>query len=70
MGAMNAIYAVGLLPGLLVGVSDIEAQEIAGQVKSRLNCGDVWIQDFTPVMGVHTGPGLVGASYSTYKAYD
>ena len=23
MGAMNAIYAVGLLPGLLVGVSDV-----------------------------------------------
>jgi DegV family protein with EDD domain len=45
----------------------IEAQELAVRVKSRLNCGDIWIQDFTPVMGVHTGPGLVGLSYSTYK---
>jgi len=50
--------------------SIIEAQELAARVKSRLNCGDVWIQDFTPVMGVHTGPGLLGVSYSTYKASD
>ncbi len=48
--------------------SIIEAQELAGRVKSRLDCREVWIQDFTPVMGVHTGPGLVGVSYSTYKA--
>ncbi len=48
--------------------SIIEAQELAVQVKSRLHSGAVWIQDFTPVMGVHTGPGLVGVSYSTYEA--
>jgi len=44
-----------------------EAHKLAEQVKSRLQCRDVWIQDFTPVMGVHTGPGLVGVSYAVFK---
>ncbi|MBN1374720.1 MAG: DegV family protein, partial [Dehalococcoidia bacterium] len=41
-----------------------EAQWLAVQVAARLNCHDVPIQDFTPVMGVHTGPGLVGVAFS------
>ena len=47
-----------------------EAQALASLVKSRLDCDEVGIQDFTPVMGVHTGPGLVGISYSTYNSSD
>jgi DegV family protein with EDD domain len=47
-----------------------DARELAQQVKSRLHCDPVYIQDFTPVMGVHTGPGLVGVSYSLYQPPD
>jgi DegV family protein with EDD domain len=47
-----------------------EAEELAGLIESRLNVGRPCIRDFTPVMGVHTGPGLVGVSYSTYKPGD
>lgn len=42
-----------------------EAEEMAGQIESRLKIGRPCIQDFTPVMGVHTGPGLLGVAYST-----
>jgi DegV family protein with EDD domain len=44
-----------------------EAVELSMLVKSRIDCDEVGIQDFTPVMGVHTGPGLLGVSYSTYR---
>ena len=45
-----------------------EAEYLANKIKSGLNCEEVWIQDFTPVMGVHTGLGLVGVSYSASSA--
>ena len=47
-----------------------EAHRLAQLVGSRLGLEDVAIHDFTPVMGVHTGPGLLGVSYSTYHAPD
>jgi DegV family protein with EDD domain len=43
-----------------------EAAELARQVKERMGLDTVYTEDFTPVMGVHTGPGLVGVSYTTY----
>ena len=42
-----------------------EAENLKEMVSTKLKCESVYIRDFTPVMGVHTGPGLVGASYST-----
>lgn len=44
-----------------------EADELAGEIRSKLGSKVLYIKDFTPVIGVHTGPGLVGVSYSTYK---
>lgn len=29
----------------------------------RVRCLETWITSFTPVMGAHTGPGLIGVSY-------
>ncbi|MGD0355073.1 MAG: DegV family protein [Dehalococcoidia bacterium] len=43
-----------------------EANVLSQEISRRPSCRQVYIQDFTPVMGVHTGPGLVGLSYSTY----
>jgi DegV family protein with EDD domain len=47
-----------------------EAEDMAQQIEARLNIERPYIQDFTPVMGVHTGPGLLGVSYSTYGLPD
>lgn len=33
------------------------------QVASRFNCAEIFITEFTPVMGVHTGPGVIGVAF-------
>ena len=40
-----------------------EAEELAGRVERELRPQDLYVTSFTPVMGAHTGPGLVGISY-------
>lgn len=37
-----------------------EAQELRRQVLSRFDCVELHITEFTPVMGAHTGAGLLG----------
>jgi len=39
------------------------AQELKEQIASRFNCSELFITEFTPVMGVHTGPGVVGVAF-------
>ena len=33
------------------------------RIASRLNCREIFVTEFTPVMGVHTGPGLIGVAF-------
>ncbi len=33
------------------------------QISSRFNCVEIFITEFTPVMGVHTGPGVIGVAF-------
>lgn len=33
------------------------------QIAKRFNCVELFITEFTPVMGVHTGPGVVGTAF-------
>jgi DegV family protein with EDD domain len=40
-----------------------DAELMAESIVNKLDCDKLYIQDFTPVMGVHTGPGLVGVAY-------
>lgn len=40
-----------------------EANELAARVQSELNCVEFFISEFTPVMGAHTGPGVLGIGY-------
>ncbi len=40
-----------------------KAMEFKKQIASRFNCIELFVTEFTPVMGVHTGPGLVGAAF-------
>lgn len=40
-----------------------EAATLKDKILSRFDCQEIYITEFTPVMGVHTGPGLVGVAF-------
>jgi DegV family protein with EDD domain len=40
-----------------------QAERIADEIKSRFNCVEFYITEFTPVMGAHTGPGVIGLAF-------
>ena len=40
-----------------------EAEQLHEQVIDRFSCVETFITEFTPVMGSHTGPGLLGVAY-------
>lgn len=40
-----------------------EAQLLYDQIERDFNCTELFITQFAPFMGAHTGPGLVGASF-------
>lgn len=40
-----------------------KAQELEKEISRRFNCTEIFITEFTPVMGVHTGPGVVGVAF-------
>ncbi len=46
------------------GVPD-EGEAFRAEVARRFNCVELYLTSFTPVMGTHTGPGLVAISFYT-----
>jgi DegV family protein with EDD domain len=40
-----------------------KAARLRGLVEERFDCAEVFTCPFTPVMGAHTGPGLVGLAF-------
>jgi DegV family protein with EDD domain len=40
-----------------------EAEALKQQVAQRFDCVELLLTEFTPVMGAHTGPGLLGVVY-------
>lgn len=40
-----------------------KAIALRNQIASQFNCTELFITEFTPVMGVHTGPGLLGIAF-------
>lgn len=40
-----------------------EAERLRDRICGEFNCLETYIQDFTPAMGVHTGPGLLGIAF-------
>jgi len=40
-----------------------EAIALWDQISSQFNCTELFITEFTPVMGAHTGPGVVGVAF-------
>jgi len=39
------------------------ALELRNRISAHFDCSELFITEFTPVMGVHTGPGLVGVAF-------
>lgn len=39
------------------------ATELHDRIRDRFKCEELFITEFTPVMGVHTGPGLLGVAF-------
>ncbi|MEA3408113.1 MAG: DegV family protein [Chloroflexota bacterium] len=40
-----------------------EAQDLAQKVRQRFRCGELYTVEFTPMMGAHTGPGVLGVAF-------
>ena len=40
-----------------------EGEKLLAEIQSRFNCVESYITEFTPVMGVHTGPGLLAIGF-------
>jgi DegV family protein with EDD domain len=40
-----------------------EAEELRKTVAERFNCAELYVTEFTPVMGAHTGPGILGVAF-------
>ena len=40
-----------------------EADELRKTVADQFQCAELYVTEFTPVMGAHTGPGLLGVAF-------
>ena len=40
-----------------------EAIILRNRISSQFDCAELFITEFTPVMGVHTGPGVIGVAF-------
>jgi DegV family protein with EDD domain len=40
-----------------------EAEDLRQQVANRFNCVELYVTELTPVMGAHTGPGVLGVVF-------
>lgn len=50
------------------GSDETEAHELAAQVRRQIGPDDLFVTGFTPVMGAHVGPGLIGLAYCALPA--
>jgi DegV family protein with EDD domain len=42
-----------------------EAEEMRREIERRFDCREIYVTEFSPVMGAHTGSGLLGAAFWT-----
>jgi fatty acid-binding protein DegV len=40
-----------------------EVIALRNRISSQFDCAELFITEFTPVMGVHTGPGVIGVAF-------
>lgn len=39
------------------------AVALSREISARFDCAELFITEFTQVMGVHTGPGVIGVAF-------
>ena len=42
-----------------------EGEELKARVQSRFNCIELYLTEFSPIMGIATGPGVLGLAFYT-----
>ena len=42
-----------------------EAEELCERIESKYQCREIFVSEFTPAMGAHIGPGLLGIAFWT-----
>jgi len=57
-GANSPLHVIVLHANVLE-----EAESLKQRITSEFKCAEIYVKDFTPVMGVHTGPGLLGVAF-------
>ena len=50
------------------GSDEAEAQALAAQVRRDIRPDELFVTGFTPVMGAHVGPGIIGLAYCALPA--
>jgi DegV family protein with EDD domain len=40
-----------------------EAEELQQRIAGQFECAELFVTEFTPVMGAHTGPGALGVAF-------
>jgi DegV family protein with EDD domain len=45
-----------------------EGEKLRAEIDTRFDCAELYLTEFTPVMGVHAGPGLLGVSFYADRA--
>lgn len=42
-----------------------DGQRLEAEISSRFNCAEIYLSEFPPSMGIHAGPGVLGAAFYT-----
>ncbi len=61
---MNESVVEGPLHAMVMHAQAPEhAEELSSMISTRFDCDELFVSEFTPVMGAHIGPGMVGVAF-------
>jgi fatty acid-binding protein DegV len=40
-----------------------DGEKLKAEIGKRFNCAELYLTEFTPAMGIHSGPGTLGISF-------
>lgn len=58
IGAKNSLHVIVMHADVLE-----EGESLKQRITSEFDCAEIYVKDFTPVMGIYTGPGLLGVAF-------